>query len=48
MLMVMDVLVHIDARTFTLSATDTVAILEGETFDGQKIRGEDTVRIVHE
>ncbi len=33
----LDVLVHIDTRTFVLSETDTDAILEGEAFDGQKI-----------
>jgi sugar lactone lactonase YvrE len=45
---VLDVLVHIDARTFTLSETDTEAVLEGYTDDGQKIRGTDTVRIINE
>ncbi|MBN2434904.1 MAG: hypothetical protein JXK07_06515 [Spirochaetes bacterium] len=43
-----DMIVHIDTTTLQLSSGDIEAVLEGETFDGQKIRGTDTVRIVHE
>lgn len=44
----MDIVVHVDTRTFVLSATDTEAILTGETFDGVKFEGVDTIRIVNE
>ena len=44
----LDILVHVDTRALELSPGDTEAILEGYTFDGKKIRGEDTVRIVQE
>jgi len=44
----LDLIVHIDTSALQLSGTGTDAILEGETFDGQKIRGVDTVRIVQE
>jgi len=43
-----DIIVHVDTQTFSLTGDDTEAILTGETFDGQKIRGVDTVRIVNE
>ena len=42
-----DLIVHVDTSTLQLRGTATEAILEGETFDGQKIRGVDTVRIVN-
>lgn len=44
----LDILVHIDTRTFALSGIETEAILEGYTFDGRMIRGVDTVRIVQD
>jgi hypothetical protein len=43
----LDVLVHVDTQTFE-PAADTEAILEGETFDGKKIRGVDSITIVNE
>jgi hypothetical protein len=43
----LDVLVHVDTQTF-VPATDAEAILEGETFDGKKIRGVDSINIVNE
>lgn len=43
-----DIIVHVDTTALHLSARDTEAVLEGETYDGQKIRGVDTVRIVQE
>jgi YVTN family beta-propeller protein len=42
----LDILVHVDTRALELSSTNTVAVLTGQTFDGIKIRGEDTVTIV--
>ena len=44
----LDLIVHVDTTALQLTGTDTVAILGGVTFDGIKIRGEDTVRIVPE
>ncbi len=44
----LDIVVHVDTSALELAAGDTDAILEGETFDGVKIRGTDTVRIVQE
>jgi hypothetical protein len=43
----LDLIVHVDTTTLQLSEANTEAILEGETFDGQKIRGTDTIRIVN-
>lgn len=43
-----DIIVHVETTGFELSLGDTVAVLEGFTFDGTPIRGEDTIRIVHE
>ena len=42
----LDIVVHVETKTFELSETDTEAVLEGETFDGTRIRGVDTVRVV--
>jgi hypothetical protein len=44
----LDIIVHVDTTALELTGEDTEAILEGETFDGQKIRGVDTIRIVQE
>lgn len=41
-----DMVVHIDTTALQLSLGDTEAVLDGETFNGKKIRGVDTVRIV--
>jgi murein DD-endopeptidase MepM/ murein hydrolase activator NlpD len=42
----LDLVVHVETQALELSETDEEAILEGETFDGVRIRGVDTVRIV--
>lgn len=42
----LDLVVHVETQAFQLSYGDTLATLEGETFDGMSIRGVDTVRIV--
>lgn len=41
-----DLLVHIDTQTLQMSSSDEQAVLEGQTFDGKKIRGVDSVKIV--
>jgi hypothetical protein len=41
-----DLVVHISTEALQLTGGDTVAVLEGMTFDGMFIRGTDTVRIV--
>jgi outer membrane protein assembly factor BamB len=41
-----DLVVHFETAALQLSPTDTEAILEGETFNGIRIRGTDTVRII--
>jgi len=43
-----DIVVHVDTKALELSAEDTEAILTGETYDGIKFQGVDTVRIVNE
>jgi hypothetical protein len=43
-----DLIVHVDTSALELAEEDTEAVLEGETYDGQKIRGVDTIRIVRE
>jgi len=43
-----DIVVHVDTTALELSLGDTEAVLEGETYDGVRIRGTDTVRIVNE
>lgn len=43
-----DIVVHVDTTAFELSLGDTDAVLEGETYDGVRIRGTDSVRIVNE
>ncbi len=42
----LDIIVHVDTQALSLGQGDTEAILEGETSDGKKIRGVDTVRII--
>ena len=42
----LDLVVHVDTTALELSETDTVAVLEGRTFDGKAIRGTDSVRVV--
>jgi hypothetical protein len=42
----LDLVVHVETETLELSETDTEAVLEGETYDGTRIRGVDTVRVV--
>lgn len=41
-----DLIVHIDTAAFQLSFGDTEAILEAQTYEGLKVRGSDSVRIV--
>jgi hypothetical protein len=41
-----DLVVHVLTSALQLSATDTLAVLKGQTFDGMPIQGSDTVRIV--
>ena len=45
---ILDLIVHVDTTALEITAEDTEAVLEGETYDGVKIRGVDTVRIVQE
>ena len=43
----LDLVCHFETQTlFLLEPGDTVAVIEGETFDGAAIRGEDSVKIV--
>ena len=41
-----DLVVHVSTQSMELSSGDVEAILEGMTFDGTKIQGVDTIRIV--
>lgn len=41
-----DLVLHFRTQDLKLSPTDTEAVLRGETFSGQRIRGADSVRIV--
>jgi hypothetical protein len=41
-----DLVVQILTEQLQLSGSDTTAVLEGQTFDGRRIRGSDTVRLV--
>jgi len=43
---ILDIVVHISTSALELSDGDTQAVLEGETFDGIRIRGSDSVRII--
>jgi len=42
----LDLIVHVNTEALQVSDADTVAVLEGKTFDGKPIRGTDTVRVV--
>lgn len=42
----LDLVVHVFTSVWHSLAGDVEAVLEGETFDGQRIRGSDWVRIV--
>ena len=42
----MDLVVHVYTSGLTLTDGDVETVLEGTTFDGQRIRGSDSVRIV--
>jgi len=42
----MDLLCHVETAQFMLQTGDTTAVLLGSTFGGQRIRGEDSIRIV--
>lgn len=42
----LDLVVHVSTEALQLSETDTEAVLEGSTFNGIRIRGVDTVRVV--
>jgi len=44
---IMDLVVRVSTVALQLSGADETAALEGRTFDGTPIRGEDSVRIVH-
>ena len=41
-----DLVVHFQIRELELNPEDTMAVLEGETFDETPIRGTDTIRII--
>ena len=41
-----DLLLHFHIRDLTLTLADTQAVLYGQTFSGQRLRGSDSVRIV--
>jgi hypothetical protein len=41
-----DLVVQMDGDDLELEMTDTVAVLEGATFDGRLVRGSDSVRVV--
>ena len=41
-----DLVLHVSTQSMELSSADVEAILEGITFDGTKIKGVDTIRIV--
>ena len=41
-----DLVLHVSTQSMVLSFADVEAILEGMTFDGTKIKGVDTIRIV--
>jgi hypothetical protein len=41
-----DLVVHVETEALQLSLTSEEAILEGTTFDGRRIRGTDSIKIV--
>lgn len=42
----LDLVVHVSTEALQLSETATEAVLEGETFDGTKIKGVDIIKVV--
>ncbi len=42
----LDLVVHVETQALQVSESDTECVLEGRTFDGQPIRGSDTIRVV--
>ncbi|MBI4685573.1 MAG: SBBP repeat-containing protein [Nitrospirae bacterium] len=42
----LDLIVHVTTEALQLTQTDTTAILEGKTFNGNSIRGSDTIRVI--
>jgi len=42
----LDLVVHVSTEALALSSTDTVATLQGETYDGEYFEGTDSIRIV--
>jgi len=42
----MDLVVYVSTEALELSSTDTEATLQGETYDGEKIEGTDSIRIL--
>lgn len=42
----LDLVVHVSTQALQLSAGDSEAVLEGQTYDGRRITGKDSVRIV--
>ncbi len=41
-----DLVVHVETEALEVTATDTIAVLDGQTFGGIVIRGTDSVRVV--
>lgn len=41
-----DLVVHVDTQALALNESDTEAVLEGQTFSAQAIRGTDSIRVV--
>ena len=42
----LDILVHVNTSAFELTNTDEEAVLYGKTYNGVRIKGVDTIRIV--
>ena len=42
----LDLVVHVETEALEINQTDTIAVLEGQTFGGAAIRGTDSVRVV--
>lgn len=43
----LDLIVHVDTTALQLSLGDTEAVLEATTYDGMKIRGKDSIRVIN-
>jgi len=41
-----DLLCHVVTAQFALQPGESIAVLEADTFSGQRVRGEDSVQIV--